>query len=933
MKKIFTLLVLFSTIVLFSFIEYQTKSLQNVKQKPDHHMKLTEDVQFVQDAIVIKLKNGFGDYSRMTGNIATGISSLDSKFVLFKASKFDKRFVFKKSNIRDRVPDLSRIYVVNFASGLDIHRAVRAFSSDPAVEYAEPIPINMKCEVPDDEMYGSQWHLPHIKAPEAWDIHKGEDGPEVLIAIVDDAVEWRHEDLIDNVWQNLGEDADGDGHVIEFDGSDWIFDPDDENGIDDDGNGYVDDFVGWDFINTEGEEDNDPTPEYSSEDHGTHCIGIANATTNNATDVAGAAWNVKFLTCKGSNSPGLSLEGDLYQAIIYCAEHGADVITNSWSGIYPSQSNKEAVLYARSLGSIVVAAASNDDNAELHYPASYPTVISVAATSNDDQKASFSNYGVAIDVCSPGVQIMSLTTNDGTKYKDGTSMATPLVAGQIALMQSYYPDWTPEEIVYQLLATADEVNSVNPDYEYQLGYGRINAYRALTEENPTIQQKLWVELSDYLLEDTDGDNIFSPGDTVYLNFEITNYSVGLGEIEVPFKIHSASENIDIIDSLFIGAIQSDGISYLENAFAIKIRNTVDSAKAASLVLSIDSDMAIPMYNDWVIDMIVNQQGVIVFHGIGLGINAYSGTYFRDYFTDLGYPVYYTRYFPRALNGFDAAFICLGNYGATLTQGTMYTPGELKAVENYIESGGNVFVESGSFFGYQYYFEWPEVDYTESLFGVDSTGTQLTFNSIDSLAGLPGSIAEGFVFTGSSQTPNYYIDTLVPNQYGIPLFYESDYGIVGMQSEGEFGQKTILMSYAMQFFDSTELRDELMNKVAQYFGLWPEDIHEISNVDNEFTVTNYPNPFSEYTNITVENATCNPPEADFVSPEARLNLQPATYNIEIFDLTGRLIKSLGYGTLSPGPIQVTWNAVDQNPGIYLCLVQVGDQIQVIKLVKQ
>ncbi|MCD4748535.1 MAG: S8 family serine peptidase, partial [Thermoanaerobaculales bacterium] len=181
----------------------------------------------------------------------------------------------------------------------NVLRAAALFSADSEVEYSEPIPVMYLDETPDDPNFNRQRYLSQILGEAAWDVHKGEDGIEVVVGISDTGVEWYHEDLVDNIKQNLGEDADGDGHVIELSGSDWIFDPGDENNIDDDGNGYRDDFVGWNFYNDAGRGDNDPDDPGS---HGTHVAGLAAAVTDNGLGVAAISWNVKILATSASNS-------------------------------------------------------------------------------------------------------------------------------------------------------------------------------------------------------------------------------------------------------------------------------------------------------------------------------------------------------------------------------------------------------------------------------------------------------------------------------------------------------------------------------------------------------------------------------------------------------------------------------------------------------
>ena len=338
-------------------------------------------------------------------------------------------------------------------------------------------------------MYGQLHHLPQIWAPQAWDIHKGENGTEeVVIAIVDSGFDWDHEDLVDNIWQNMGEDYDGDGKTIEFNGSEWIFDPGDENGIDDDGNGFIDDFIGWDFFTS--------SNDFPSTDawHGTHCAGLAGGVTNNSTGIASISWNLKIFPVRASGG----VFG--YDGIIYCAENGADVISNSWgyARLY-SLADQEAVTYAQGLGSIIVAAAGNDDEFSNFYPADYPGVVSVAAVNNVDQRADFSNYGPDVWISSPGVSLLSTMPDDNYSNLSGTSMAAPLAAGLFGLVKSYHPSWTSDQIITQVLGTADTIDHINPGFENQLGSGRINAFHALSDVGVSLDQEITLDFGTYSL--------------------------------------------------------------------------------------------------------------------------------------------------------------------------------------------------------------------------------------------------------------------------------------------------------------------------------------------------------------------------------------------------------------------------------------------------
>ena len=162
---------------------------------------------------------------------------------------------------------------------------------------------------PNDQYYNNQWFLPAINANDAWDlwnINNGETpgNKNIILASVDLGVTFSHPDLRNNIWQNLGEDADGDGRTIEGSGSNWYLDPGDLNGIDDDdwdNNGltYIDDLIGWDPAGLGGIDDNNPDPPNSgSWSHGTHVAGLLSATTNNYTGIASAAFDCSIMAVK-----------------------------------------------------------------------------------------------------------------------------------------------------------------------------------------------------------------------------------------------------------------------------------------------------------------------------------------------------------------------------------------------------------------------------------------------------------------------------------------------------------------------------------------------------------------------------------------------------------------------------------------------------------
>ena len=390
---------------------------------------------------------------------------------------------------------------------------------------------------PNDQYYNNQWFLPAINANDAWDlwnINGGElpGNTNIILASVDLGVNYSHPDLRNNIWQNLGEDADGDGRTIEGSGSNWYLDPGDLNGIDDDdwdnnGNTYIDDLVGWDPAGLGGIDDNDPDPPHNNAwSHGTHVAGLLSATTDNSTGIASVAFNCSIMAVKVSDE---NQSGDIYitdgfAGILYAAKagfysEGFSIINNSWGGGGYSLYEQAVVTECHEdYNAIIVCAAGNGsttgwgESDEAHYPSGYNDVVSVCAMGSNNQWNHWATYGETVDLASPGEDIRSTTNNNYSSWS-GSSMASPIAASVFGLVKSFNPTWNNEMVETMVLSTADPIiYDVNQENYLQgkLGRGRVDALNALTTPLfPKIE---------YVGEDliAGSDNIISPGEEVEL---------------------------------------------------------------------------------------------------------------------------------------------------------------------------------------------------------------------------------------------------------------------------------------------------------------------------------------------------------------------------------------------------------------------------------
>ncbi len=221
--------------------------------------------------------------------------------------------------------------------------------------------------------------------------------------------------------------------------------------------------------------------------HGTSVAGVIGAIKDNSIGIAGLVQYAKLLVIKANsvddpktsdNEAETFMESSIINGIYYAVDNGANVINMSLGGTYANPLTLTAIQYARDHGVIVVAAAGNDGNNDLIYPASFEGVISVAAVNENKDNSTYSNYGPEIDLSAPGDFIYSTDLNNGYSIVSGTSFASPQVAGIAALLISYYPSESSDDIINRLILGAVDDGTVGWDEHY--GYGIANAYNAMT---------------------------------------------------------------------------------------------------------------------------------------------------------------------------------------------------------------------------------------------------------------------------------------------------------------------------------------------------------------------------------------------------------------------------------------------------------------------
>lgn len=338
------------------------------------------------------------------------------------------------------------VFLLKAPPGTNAEQLVEIMAQDPRLEYAE---LNYFNENPEsgstDRIYGwGGYESTPYQGQEATnemkleEVHTYNRGADVVVAIIDGGIQLDHPALAKSLY-GLGFDfVDNDP-----------FPADEANGLDDDGDGKLDEGYG----------------------HGTHVAGIVHL----------VAPEASLMSLRVLNSDG---RGNIFKtanAILFATYNGADVINLSLGTTYPSELLSDVVREAARMGVVVVAAAGNMNLDIKQYPAGEACALAVTSVDSRGKKSSFANYGSWIDLAAPGENIYSTFPINGYAWWSGTSMATPFVSGQAALLRSYRPQLTLNEMGRFIGATAQTLDRINPAYRSMLGMGKIDILASLKE--------------------------------------------------------------------------------------------------------------------------------------------------------------------------------------------------------------------------------------------------------------------------------------------------------------------------------------------------------------------------------------------------------------------------------------------------------------------
>lgn len=366
---------------------------------------------------------------------------------------------------------MASTFRLSFDERTPVETAVSQLQAVDGVEYVEPNRYRETYITPNDPSFAAQWGFAHVNAPAAWDRTTG--SANITVAVIDTGIDLDHPELA----------------PLLVAGTDMV-----------DLGPNPTPPAGWRFEGDFQGRDNVPQDEVG---HGTHVAGTIACLSNNGTGVAGMTWSCRLMPVKvltrlvrisDGRVSGTGSAADISAGIRWAVDNGARVLNLSLGGTTDTQVERDAIAYAVAQGAVVVAAMGNafQQGNPTSYPAAYPDVIAVGAINSSNARAFFSQTGPHIDVVAPGVGVLSTVWDNSTATMDGTSMASPHVAGLAALILSCNANLTAAQVGDIIRQTARSLrdNPADPVPNNTYGWGCIDALAAINRACPRPSAQL-----------------------------------------------------------------------------------------------------------------------------------------------------------------------------------------------------------------------------------------------------------------------------------------------------------------------------------------------------------------------------------------------------------------------------------------------------------
>jgi len=417
-----------------------------------------------------------------------------------------KDFTTKRASIIRAEEPLLRTYIIEWKDDRTNEEVVRSLYGTKHVEFIayDYLPkLQSTTSTPNDPLISQQDYLDVIKAKEAWNTYDG--SPSIVVAVIDDGAAQDHPDLKDNIAVNANEIP--------------------NNNIDDDGNGYIDDYNGLNFAK-EYEDGGQWGNTFNPNDHGNGVTGIVGATANNGIGIAGVGNKCRVFPLKVFTRESQTVREFFgYQALVYAALRGFQVANCSWGvGGNKSPIFQSIIDFCVARDMAIVAAAGNESTySEAVYPASYFGVLGVGETDLLGRVTPTSSLGANLGVMAPGNNSYSISGASGYAGSlTGTSFASPMVAGVVALIRGKYPELTAMEALEHARNSVDDISSQNQFDAPYIG-GSINALKAVSDQpfdKPGIRP-----LRDPIYRNNKNEKLYSfkIGDSVSMYLPVKNF--------------------------------------------------------------------------------------------------------------------------------------------------------------------------------------------------------------------------------------------------------------------------------------------------------------------------------------------------------------------------------------------------------------------------